>query len=149
MKVVISSCSINEIFSSKWQGASIGCVYKAVGNSEGAQTPGVCMPGLDSHSLPSPALLGLVRGGVSGNTITSWRICCWDLVVHRAQWSRLGVIMVCGFPAECSGISCPAALALSVLPPRRLTRLGSSPAPGGVGEIFIVNMEKQRPLLDR
>lgn len=81
----------------------------------------VCLPG----SGLTPVSVICLLSPREGNTITRGGICSWNgLGAHlvgsrarlsRAQWDRLGVIMVCGFPVECSGMSCLAALVLGYI----------------------------------
>lgn len=63
-------------------------------------------------------LLSWGEGWWGENTITRCGICCWDGAGsspggEQSPVEQAGVGMVCGFPAECSGMSCPATLVLS------------------------------------
>lgn len=120
--MVINSCSINEkkFCFFKCRGSSIDCFCKAL-CPDGTLSLAVCLPGSGLTPVSVICLLSLGEG----NTIIRGGICSWNgLGAHlvgsrarlsRAQWDRLGVIMVCGFPVECSGMSCLAALVLGYI----------------------------------
>lgn len=100
--MVINSCSINEMFVVKYQGGSIGFVYRASGNSE-SQPFAVMEPrplafapqALSSHCLWFPSSRPV---GDGGHHYKVWNLLLEPhLVVNRAWWGRMGVVMVCGF----------------------------------------------------
>lgn len=78
----------------------------------------VCLP--DPELTPSLCHFPSVLGERKLVTVARCGLCCWNwfgshVVVNGAQQGRLGLVMVCEFLEDCSGMSCPAALVLSHL----------------------------------
>lgn len=99
------------------------------------------------QSLGSPwvSAISLLSLG-EWHTITRCGICCWHqlgahLMVKRAQWGWLGVVMVCGSPAESSGMSFLTALVLSYIASSTALKISWGgvwrSTPGRAGEKFI------------
>ena len=126
--MVINSCSINE---KKFLFLSVKEVALTVSAKASVTLKALCPDGalplvvcLSGSGLTPVSVICLLSPR-EGHTITRGGICSWNglgahLVgsrprLNRAQWGRLGVVMVCGFPVECSGMSCLAALVLGYI----------------------------------
>ena len=126
--MVINSCSINEkkiLFVSVEEvaltvSAKPSVTLKAL-CPDGALPLADCLPGSGLTPASVICLLSPREGntmtGVESAPGTDWEPTWWGAELGSAELSggRLGMVMVCGFSVECSGMSCLAALVLGYI----------------------------------